>query len=229
MSVAGDASFAFAAGLLTFFSPCVFALLPGYIGYYVAAVDRERAPLPGAFARGLAASGGALATFALLSFLAVLAGETLERALADVIEPVIGVVLIVLGGLILWKGALSVSIALPARRTSILGFGLFGVMYAFAATACVLPLFLAVAVQSFALSTAGTLLVLGAYAGAFAILMLSATLAVAVGQEALLGRFAGRAQVLTKVAGLILIAAGFVQLYIAFNVAPIEPLVVGVV
>jgi cytochrome c-type biogenesis protein len=37
-------AFAIGAGTATFFSPCVYALLPGYVSYYVASVDEERAP-----------------------------------------------------------------------------------------------------------------------------------------------------------------------------------------
>ncbi len=224
MSDGVSVGFAFVAGIATFFSPCVFALLPGYIGYYVSAVDRERAPLAGALTRGVAASLGALVTFAVLSAIAFSAGETLEMVLSDIIEPIIGVLLIGLGVLVLWKGALSFTVVLPERRTGIAGFGVFGAMYALAATACVLPLFLAVAVNSIELSAGGALVVFGAYAGAFAMLMLAATIAVAIGQEAVLGKLAGRGQLLTYAAGVILVIAGVIQLYIAFAVGPIDPL-----
>ena len=39
--LAGTASFALGAGAATFFSPCAYALLPGYVGYYAAAVDER--------------------------------------------------------------------------------------------------------------------------------------------------------------------------------------------
>ena len=223
MSATGQATFAFGAGIATFFSPCVVALLPGYVSYYVAAVDGERAPLSGALARGVAASLGALGTFAVLSVVAFAAGTALERAL-PVIEPLVGVLLIGLGALVLWKGALSVRVALPDRRASVLGFGIFGSVYALAATACVLPLFLSVTVVSLDLAVGGTALVLAAYALGFAVLMLAATVAVAIGQEALLSRFTGHAGTLTRVAGVVLVLAGFAQLYLAFWVAPVNPL-----
>lgn len=223
MSATGEATFAFAAGILTFFSPCVFALLPGYVGYYVGAVDSESAPLSGALVRGFAASAGAIGTFAVLSVLAFGATSTFERFL-PVLEPFVGGLLIVLGLALVWKGALSFTVVLPERRTGVLGFGAFGGLYALAATACVLPLFLSIAVTSVGLSLAGTALVFAAYAGAFALLMLAATVAVAVGQDALLGRLGGHAPALTRVAGVVLVLAGLVQLYIAFWVAPIDPL-----
>lgn len=219
MSATAQAAFAFGAGVATFFSPCVYALLPGYISYYVAAVDSETAPLGGATVRGLTASGGALVTFGFLSMIALVAGELLERAL-PVLEILVGVLLVGLGALVLHKGVLSLTVPLPERTTSILGFGAFGAMYALAATACVLPLFLSVSILSFELPLVGTLVVLGAYAGGFALLLLAATVLTAVGHQALLGRFAGQANRLTKLAGALLVVAGIVQLGVAFGFEP---------
>jgi cytochrome c-type biogenesis protein len=223
MTVTGEATFAFAAGVLTFFSPCVFALLPGYVGYYVGAVEAESAPLSGAVARGLAASAGALGTFAVLSVAALGATTAFERVL-PVVEPLVGVLLVGLGVALLWTGTLTPAVALPERRASVLGFVAFGALYALAATACVLPLFLSITVASVGLSVTGTALVLAAYAAAFALLMLAATVAVAVGQEALLGRFAGHAHTLTRAAAVVLVLAGVAQLSLAFFVPSLNPL-----
>lgn len=224
MSATAEASFAFGVGIATFFSPCVYALLPGYVGYYVASVDAESAPLSGAVSRGLAASVGAIVTFLLLSGLAIGATSAFERVLLDVVEPVVGIGLIVLGVFVFWKGVLSFTVLLPERRASVLGFGIFGAVYALAATACVLPLFLSVAFLSFGLSAVGTALVFGAYAAGFALLMLSATVAIAIGQEALLDRFSPHSATLTRLAGVVLVVAGLIQLYIAFWVGPIGSL-----
>jgi len=217
-SATAQATCALGAGTLTFFSPCVYALLPGYVSYYVAAVDQESAPLAGATVRGLAATAGAFLTFAVLSVLSIAASETIERAI-PIIEPLIGVALVGFGLLIFWKGALSFSVPLPERQSTVMGFGLFGAVYAVAATACVLPLFLSVAVQSFSLSIAGTVLVLGAYATSFGALMLAATIATAVGHDALLGRMASRAGLLTKAAGVVIVLAGLAQIYVAFQIS----------
>lgn len=219
MSATAQALFAVDAGIATFFSPCVYALLPGYVSYYVASVDGESAPLTGSLLRGLAASFGAIGSFAALSIIALAAGETLERTL-PMLEYLIGLVLVVLGVLVISKDSHSVYVTLPRRRKSILGFSLFGAMYAVAATACVLPLFLSVSIMSFELSIAGMTLVLGAYAGSFAALMLAVTVMAAVGQQALLRRFAGYAGVLIIVAGFVLIAAGLVQLALAAGLFP---------
>jgi cytochrome c-type biogenesis protein len=216
-STTAQAVFAVGAGTATFFSPCVYALLPGYISYYVASVDEESAPLAGATARGLAATVGAVATFGVLSVLAIVASETVEQAI-PIVEPLVGLVLIVLGTLVFWKGAVSLSIPLPERRTSVIGFGLFGAGYAVAATACVLPVFLSVALQALNLGVGGAVVVLGAYAGTFGLLMLAATVATAIGHDAVVGRMTAHSGLLTRAAGVVIVIAGSIQLYVALQV-----------
>lgn len=103
----------------------------------------------------------------------------------------------------------------PAISSSVLGFGLFGALYALAATACVLPLFLAVALQSLTFSTAETAFVLGSYAGSFGVLMVVSTIATGVGHDALVKRASQHVDTLTRLAGGILVAAGVGQLYLA--------------
>lgn len=210
----GTILFALGSGVATFFAPCSYALLPGYVGYYVAATGQETAPLGGAVARGVAAASGALAVFAGLSVVAVAAGEVLERTL-PVLELGVGVALIVFGLWILYAGSGAVHVMLPERRATISGFAVFGGIYALAATACVLPLFLAVAFQSLTLSTAETALVLGAYAGGFAVLMLSVTVAIAVGHNLGADRIAPRSGLLVRLAGAVIVLAGVGQLYVA--------------
>jgi cytochrome c-type biogenesis protein len=157
---------------------------------------------------------GVLGTFLVLSIAAVLASDLIERLLPAV-ELFVGLLLIGLGVAVFVGYTGSVHVSLPERRSSVLGFGLFGALYALAATACVLPLFLAVALQSLTLSKSGTAVVLGSYAGSFGALMIVATVATAVGHDALVGRVSDRIQTLRRLAGGVLIAAGLGQIYLA--------------
>lgn len=214
--LAGAAVFALGAGIATFFAPCSYALLPGYVGYYVAATEKETPPMSGVLARGSAAALGVFATFFVLSIAAIAIGDLLERTLFA-IELAVGVLLIALGVAVLSGRTGSLHVSLPKRRSSVLGFGIFGALYALAATACVLPLFLAVALQSLTLPAVETAIVLGSYAGSFGLLMLATTVATAVGYDALTDRLATHAQTLTRLAGVVLVLAGFGQLYLVFT------------
>ena len=210
----GTVLFALAAGVATFFAPCSYALLPGYVGYYVAATGQERTPLRGATIRGLAAAIGALTIFGVLSGLAVVAGDTLEGAL-PFLEYGVGIGLIGIGLWVLYGGTGAVHVLLPRRRASVFGFGIFGAAYSLAATACVLPLFLAFVFRSLTMSPGETLLVLGTYAGGFAALMLSVTVAIAVGYNLGANRFVGYTELFVRFAGVVLVLAGLGQVYVA--------------
>jgi len=216
MELYGTAAFALGAGIATFFSPCSYALLPGYVGYYAASVEGETPPLTGAFARGGAAAGGVFGTFLVVSLLAVAASGFVERVLPAV-ELLVGVLLVGLGAAVLAGYTGPVHVSLPRRRSSVLGFGLFGALYALAATACVLPLFLAVTLQSVTFPALGTAVVLGSYAGSFGVLMVVTTVATAVGHDALVGRMSEHADTLTRIAGGVLVAAGIGQVYVAVS------------
>ena len=207
-------AFAIGAGVATFFAPCAYALLPGYVGFYAASVRGETVPLSGALARGGAAAAGVGVTFLALSAVALTAGEVVERAL-PVVEPLIGVALVVFGLAILLGGPGTVHVALPKRRRSVWGFALFGGLYALAATACVLPLFLGLAIQSLSMPVHESAATLGAYGGTVAVMMLGTTVTTAVGHDLGVEQFTGAADRLVKLGGALLVLAGFGQIYVA--------------
>ncbi|ELY88490.1 cytochrome c-type biogenesis protein [Natrinema altunense JCM 12890] len=211
----GTVAFALGAGITTFFSPCAYALLPGYVGYYVAATGDETAPpLSGTLARGLAAAGGAVGVLGVLSIVAVVAGEAVGQAL-PLLEYGVGVGLVALGIWVVYGGSGAVHVLLPERRSTVLGFGLFGAMYALAAVACVLPLFLGLAFRSLTMPPLETALVLGTYAVGFGSLTVAITVATAFGYELGAGRIAGSVDRVVRLAGVVLIVAGLGQLYVA--------------
>lgn len=218
LSLVAAASFAFGTGVTTFFAPCAYPLLPGYVGYYMrSADDGARSPVVGALARGVAASTGILLTFALLAGLTVTVGQSLAGYLSS-LEVVVGLVLVGLGLLTLSGRTTGWHVRLPARRTSVFGFVGFGVLYAVAATGCLAPVFLGIVSQALAFPLYGTLTVLGAYAAGMVLLMIAATVAVAVGLDAG-GDWLPAASVrASQVAGLIILMAGLAQVFLALFV-----------
>jgi len=210
----GTVGFALGAGAATFFAPCSYGLLPGYVGYYVAATDGDRAPLSGALARGAAAGAGTLLTFAILGGVGMAASDLLEQVLYP-LEIGVAIALIGIGAAILAGVDASLHVPLPARRRSVLGFGLFGALYALAATACVLPLFLALVLQSLTLAPLQTVAVVGTYGGTLAVFMLALTVATAVGRDLGADRLAVNSAKAMPLAGIVLVLAGIVQLGVA--------------
>lgn len=217
VSLATNVPFAVTAGVATFFSPCAYPLLPGYVGFYVNSVDADDASVTGAGARGLAAAIGVLATFALLAGATVRIGySTLSNI--TVFETLVGVLLVVFGLLVVAGRAPSLSIPLPKRRSSVLGFGLFGAGYALAGAGCVAPVFLGVVARAIALPGDAAALILSVYAGTVAVLMAATTVATGVGLIGNANRVMAHAGALKRVAGAVMVAAGIGQLYLALVV-----------
>ena len=210
-------TFALVAGVATFFSPCAYPLLPGYVGFYVSQTEGEQASLSGALSRGLVAGVGVLATFGVLLVAAYWVGHS---TLSNIVlfEPIVGAILVVFGLLVVFDRAPSLSIPLPKRRSSVFGFGIFGAGYALAAAGCVAPLFVAVLAQALALPPVSAALVVGTYVGSVVVLMISLTVATGMGVVASAGRLAAHSELLERIAGVVMIVAGLGQLYLAIFV-----------
>ncbi|AEH37703.1 cytochrome c biogenesis protein CcdA [Halopiger xanaduensis] len=207
-------TFALIAGISTFFSPCAYPLLPGYVGFYVNQTEGERASLGGALGRGVVAGLGTLGTFAVLFGSAFWIGHA---TLSNIVyfEPLIGALLVGFGLLVVFDRAPSLSVPLPQRRSSVLGFGVFGAGYALAAAGCVAPLFVGVVAQALSLPAASAAAVIGTYVGSIVVLMVSLTVATGMGLLAGAGRFVTHGKRLKRLAGAIMIVAGLGQLYLA--------------
>lgn len=205
---------AIGAGVATFFSPCAYALLPGYLGFYVGTVDADSpSGLGRGIVRGLAAAAGIVAVFGALAVVVAAAGQSLRPYLAT-LEFGVGVALAALGVVLLSGYDLGWHVPLPARREGLFGFAAFGTVYAVAAAGCAAPLFFAVVVQSLSLSPVGAVTVVGSYAASVATLMVAATVAVAVGHGVGSRRIAEYAALATRLGGGVLIAAGGIQLWL---------------
>ena len=211
----GGVSLALSAGVLTFFSPCAYALLPGYVGYYAATQEGEDAPLGGALLRGIAASVGVLLVFVALAGVAVAVGDALEPYLVY-LEAGVGVVLVVFGAAVASGRGFGWHVELPQRRAGVAGFVAFGALYAVAAAGCVAPVFLSVVLQSLTYSSFGTVAVIGTYAASFGVLMVGVTVATAVGHGVGVESIGGYGERIKKVAGVVIVAAGAFQVYLAF-------------
>jgi cytochrome c-type biogenesis protein len=211
----GGMSVALGAGVLTFFSPCAYALLPGYVGYYAATQEGNDAPLGGALVRGLAAGLGVLTVFAVLATVAVAVGNALEPYLFY-LEAGVGVALVVFGASVVSGRGFGWHVELPRRRASVAGFAAFGALYAVAAAGCVAPVFVSVVLQSVTYSSFGTLAVLGTYAATFGVLMVGLTVATAVGHGVGVERVGGYGDRVKRVAGVVILAAGALQIYLSF-------------
>jgi cytochrome c-type biogenesis protein len=217
ITLATNLSFAITAGVATFFSPCSYPLLPGYVGFYLNQSNANEASLGGAGTRGIVAGIGVLATFGALTGATLLVGQSTLSNIT-IFEALVGGLLVLFGVLVLTGKAPSVSVPLPKRRSSVLGFGVFGAGYALASAGCVAPIFLAVMTRSASLPTETAAVVLTAYAGTVAALMVSVTVATGMGLLSNPERFTAYSGQLKRLAGVVMILAGLGQLYLSLVV-----------
>ncbi|QGN06667.1 cytochrome C biosynthesis protein [Halorhabdus sp. CBA1104] len=215
IALGATVSFAFGAGITTFFAPCAYPLLPGYVGYYLRERPAEaKSPVTGALLGGVAASVGIVATFAVLGALTATIGQTLTQYVST-LEVGVGLTLVVLGVITLAEWSPGWRVRLPQRRATITGFAAFGGLYAIAATGCLAPVFLGLVSQALTFSVPGTIAVLGAYATGMAVMMIAATVAIAVGVDAGRARLPGVAERASQLAGVVLVIAGGAQIVLA--------------
>ena len=213
-ALAPTLAFAVGAGVATFFAPCAFPLLPGYVGYYLH--ERGERSVGGMVVPAAAAAVGALGALGAVGAAAVLLG----RAVTDYVplfEPVAGVVLVVVGALVVAGRAPSVRLSLPGRPGSAAGFFVFGAGYAVAAAGCVVPLFVGVVTQALTRPPLGSAAVFAAYAGSVATPLVGVTLLAGAGVDA--WQSAGRhGRLLERLAGVVMVLAGVGQLALSASV-----------
>lgn len=211
-------SSAFAAGLVTFFNPCAYAMLPAYISYQFSrrekvAQSTGRNILRGA-GTGLAVSLGFVFVFLALGEIVSLTGTQVGPYLpwATVLT---GMVLILLGFLWLVNVKLSFSISPRVPKSSgLLSFFVFGVGYAAASAACAFPVFLMVV--STAVSSGGFLSGLAiflTYSLGMIVVMVPIAIAVSASKNLALNRFESVASNAQKIGAIIMVLAGIYLVY----------------
>ncbi|KXB06379.1 hypothetical protein AKJ53_00455 [candidate division MSBL1 archaeon SCGC-AAA382F02] len=218
---------AFSAGVVTFFNPCSYALLPAYISYYLGK-HNDGKKTESILKRGLEGVGvgievtfGFLSVFVIIGVLISLVSSKIGAYLSWLI-PGVGTILITLGGL--WLLDISLSFPHPfeaPKGGKHVSFYLFGVVYALGSAACVLPIFLMVTLS--ALTTSGFLsgfLVFLSYALGMGIMMIGVATAVALSRDVLLKHFKKMVKYVRKSGALILIAAGVYLIYFWLMVYP---------
>lgn len=194
-------SYAFGVGVLAFFNPCGFALLPAYVAHYLGQTHSERSSwlergLQG-LKLGVVMSAGFFTVFAGLGVTLVLTGRVLSRSLiahAPWIGAGIGALLMLLGAAMLLKRDFSLGFPVAGlanrlrggRRPSehsLLYYYLYGISYAVGSLGCTLPLFLSVTLTAFTAYGWGGLANFFAYIGGMTLMMLAFSLLMVYARE----------------------------------------------
>jgi cytochrome c-type biogenesis protein len=208
-------STAFAAGMVATVNPCGFAMLPAYLGFFLADDPTREAKRTRVVA--LSVASGFLVVF-------TIAGLLISIGLRFVIDAIpwlalaVGVGLVVIGVAQLAGRRLLPSVPGVARvdqKGSVGGMFTFGVSYAIASLSCTLPIFLSLVggvVAADSLTT--SVLAFTAYGAGMATVVTGITFIVAGGRKTIVARLRSFSRHLDKVSGVVMVVAGaFISWY----------------
>lgn len=238
---------AFAAGIASFFSPCSFPMLPGYVGYYLGKEEEgehqsKREILRKALPTGIAAALGLLFVYLFMGFLIMIIGAPIYPFLQYMI-PLVAVIVIILGILMLTNVqyyfitykinsiANNITSKIKIRNKSLserinekeIGeIFVYGMGYGLVAAGCTLPIFLLIIATS--ISTGGFfsgMLMFFVYGLGAAILMVTVTLLVALSKDSIIHKMKMSTHKIKVISGIIMVIAGIIILsafYLTFLV-----------
>ncbi|MBN1390249.1 MAG: cytochrome c biogenesis protein [Candidatus Thermoplasmatota archaeon] len=223
-------------GVMTFFSPCSFPMLPGYFTYYITNQAKQiggkkKNPLTG----GVLAATGIVSFFVLIGILVAIFGVAVQ-SLLRYLMPVIGAILLAFGILTLLGKDLflerfmdlvkypfqRISTAIKGnRQTGSSGSGglfAYGFGYGAAASSCMAPVFLGVIFLGFASGgLLGALVVFGLYAISIGSMMIIFSYIAATGGKGI-QKLISSTEMIKRISGLLLMFAGaFVLWYYFFG------------
>ena len=203
-------AFAFSAGVFTLFSPCSYALLPGYVSYYLGARFGVMKALTG----GLACTLGLITVFAVIGGLASSLRELVPQII-PLLDVAAGVILIAmgLGNLLdLKMPFISLNIG-PSRRQGFLGLYTYGIVYGLAGVGCSAPIFISVLFYSMSKGLAQGVLSFIAYALGMGAPLIVTTLLLSQAKEYMIQRINMASEKLRRASGAVLVAVGLYLTY----------------
>ncbi len=219
-------SFAFLAGLSAFFAPCSIALIPAYVGYYVSEetqpIGHKKQLLYGLKA-GSIASLGLISIYAVFGIIVILLGKLIAPFMPW-IELSTGGLLLFLGVAVLlgYEFALRPPVVIQTTSKGAKRFYVFGVVYAFGAIGCTLPIFLLVIFQALAQKgILGGFVNFLAYSLAMVSLMIVFSLIAAISKTAISYFIKKYMLTIQKCAGVLILLAGVYLVYLALRVITI--------
>ncbi|UCD45459.1 MAG: cytochrome c biogenesis protein CcdA [Candidatus Bathyarchaeota archaeon] len=203
-------AFAFTAGMLSIFSPCGYALLPGYVSYYLG----SDLSLVRAVVGGLACTLGLVTVFSVVGALASSLGALMPQ-LIPLLDILAAVILMVFGVAMLRQTNipyLQLNVR-PTTRRGLAGLYMFGLVYGIAGVGCSAPVFLSVLFFAVSESWINGVLTFTVYAFGMGVPLVITSVLVAEAKDILIRRISGATERLHKLGGTVLILVGLYLFY----------------
>lgn len=214
--------FSFVAGLVAFFAPCSFAILPGYVTYYISkrqsAVKRHNISrnLFQGIVFGLIASTGFFTVFGAAGIAVIYIGQFVKRFIPW-IAVITGFMLIFMG-ILMFFGRDILLFHIPeiklARKNEKIGIYLFGIAYAIGSLDCVFPLFISIVVQAIASNSFlnGSYVIM-AYVLGMSVVMTSITALIFAAKHLVLKKLEAMLPYFRKLSASVIVIAGIYMIY----------------
>jgi cytochrome c-type biogenesis protein len=203
-------AFAFTAGVFSLFSPCSYALLPGYVSYYLGAKFGVVKALTG----GLACTLGLITVFAAIGALASSLGELVPQII-PLLDIAAGIILIAmgLGNLLDLKMPFISLNIVPSKKQGFLGLYTYGIVYGLAGVGCSAPIFISVLFYSMSKGLAQGVLSFVAYALGMGAPLIVTTVLLSQAKDYMIQKINMATEKLRRVSGAILVAVGLYLIY----------------
>lgn len=203
---------AFTAGMIASINPCGFALLPAYVGAFVAGDDTDvRADRRILRAVGVSAavSTGFAAMFIIVGVVFSSASTALRQQMPWVTIAV-GVAMLAMGLAVIagWKPRLPLAARTSAGRSDAVGMASFGFTYALVSLSCTLGPFLSVSTFAMQRSFAGGIATYITYAAGMGTIILALSVSAALAHDSLTDALRSASRYTPRIAGALLLLSG---------------------
>jgi len=225
-------------GVATFFSPCSFPMLPGFMSYYLRqqVSAEKKVSTKKALASGGIAAFGIIIVFITIGILAILLRSTITSNISY-LNIVVGILLVVLGSLMFttfqYYKIIEPFQALFAKMKSVggaetkkektkedgnyfLGLFSYGVGYGAAAAGCTLPVFLSILVKSFDVDLSMGIIAIVLYCGTMAIFMIGITVAITVFGQGAVSKLSNYTEIIKVLTAGVLVSVGVYMVWTFF-------------
>lgn len=203
-------AFAFISGVFSLLSPCGYALLPGYLAYFLG----SRLDVRRAIFGGLVCTLGLISIFSLIGLSASSLGALLPQ-LIPLLTLIAGIVMILMGVITLMNlGVLHISLPLGfIGRGGLTGLYLFGLSYGLAAVGCSAPIFLSLLFYAMSRGLINGVMMFLAYSVGVGLPLIVTGILMARVKELMIEKIGYATPLIQRSSGIFLIIAGIYLLY----------------
>jgi cytochrome c-type biogenesis protein len=203
---------AFTAGMIASINPCGFALLPAYIGAFVAG-DDTRVRTDWRIARAVGVSAAVSVGFAAMFIIVGVVFSSASSALRQQMPWVtiaVGAVMLAMGvaSIAGWKPRLPFNNRATAQRRDAVGMATFGFAYALVSLSCTLGPFLSVSTFAMQQSFFGGITTYIVYAAGMGTIILALSVSAALAHDSFVGTLRNASKYAPRLAGVLLVLSG---------------------